>query len=469
MGARGNSGIILSQVVRGLCEQLGGEERLDTATLARALRGATDVAYRAVRQPVEGTMLTVIREMAEAAEAAAAEGAPLDAALDATLARGEGALARTPTMLAALHEANVVDSGGAGLVELLRGAIAGWRGEELEERELAAPPSLEAGHLDYSVYRYCTNFLVEGPDVDTARLERELASFGDSLLVVADDGAAKVHVHTDDPGRALSLATAMGVIDGVDIANMHEQTDRRTERLTRPALAVVEGGGPAAAPDRRCDAVCVVAGEGNRRLVESLGARGVVEGGQTMNPSTQELVDAIERCAAAEVVVLPNNPNVILAAEQAASVATRPVVVVASRSIPAGLAAMVAYDPDAGAAENAEAMARALANVRTGEVTSAVRDARADGVRIRKGDYLALLDGQVVAAVPAAEDAVREVAERLLSGGGDVLTVLRGDRDEAGSLALDEALAAVALAHPTVDIEVHDGGQPHYPVLLSAE
>jgi dihydroxyacetone kinase-like predicted kinase len=277
-------------------------------------------------------------------------------------------------------------------------------------------------------------------------------------VVVGDGDACKVHVHTDDPGAALSLATAVGVISGVEIADMHAQTDERRHRLAA-----------AAEPDQTCDVVCVVAGAGNRALVESLGCRSVVEGGQTMNPSTQELVDAIEACAAAEVVVLPNNPNVILTAEQAAAAVDRVVRVVPTRSIPAGLAAMVVFDPDRDAAANALAMQEATATVRTGELTTAVRDATADGVAVRQGDYLALVDGRIVASRPAAEAALQALAEQLLDGGAEILTVLRGEDCADLGERLQSVLDGLADAHPGLDIEIHEGGQPHYPVLLSAE
>ncbi len=276
--------------------------------------------------------------------------------------------------------------------------------------------------------------------------------------MVGDGDACKVHVHTDDPGAALSLATAVGVISGVEIADMHAQTDERRARLAA-----------ASEPDAACDVVCVVAGAGNRALVESLGCRSVVEGGQTMNPSTRELVDAIEACRAAEVVVLPNNPNVLLTAEQAAEAVDRAVRVVPTRSIPAGLAAMVAFDAGRDAAANARAMQEAAAAVRTGELTTAVRDATADGVAVHQGDYLALVDGRIVASKPAAEAALQALADQLLDGGAEILTVLRGEG--CGDLAerLQAVLDGLVAAHPGLDIEIHEGGQPHYPMLLSAE
>jgi DAK2 domain fusion protein YloV len=460
MGARGNSGIILSQVVRGLCEGLGAASAFDPATVAAALRGGSDAAYRAVREPVEGTMLTVVREMAEAPEAAAAADADVDAVLDRVLAAGADAVERTPRLLAVLQEAGVVDAGGAGLLEIARGCVAGLRGEEVAAVAVGPAPVVEAADAHgYSVHRYCTTYLVEGHGVDCATLEGELAALGDSLVVVGDGDVCKVHVHTDDPGAALSLATAVGVISGVEIADMHAQSDERRTRLSA-----------APAPDAACDVVCVVAGAGNRALVESLGCRSVVEGGQTMNPSTRELVDAIEACSAAEVVLLPNNPNVILTAEQAAGAAVdRTVLVVPTRSIPAGLAAMVAFDAGRDAVANAQAMQQAAAAVRTGELTTAVRDATADGVAVHQGDYLALVDGRIVASRAAAEAALQALAEQLLDGGAEILTVLRGQGCGDLGERLQAVLDGLADAHPGLDIEVHDGGQPHYPVMLSAE
>jgi DAK2 domain fusion protein YloV len=465
LGARGNSGIIASQLVRGLCDALAGAATLDGATAAQALRAGADTAYAAVHEPVEGTILSVARGAAEGAEAAARAGASLDAVLDASLAAAEAALARTPEQLPILREAGVVDAGGAGLVELLRGGIAGLRGEPPPEasprlREVA---TLESSHLAPSRYRYCTSYVVEGPGVDPRRLERELSELGDSLVVVGDGEACKAHVHTDEPGAALAVGTRMGVISGVEVANMRQQQEARDARLEAAALAVAPQAVGA------CDAVVVVAGAGNRRLMEDLGARVVVEGGQTMNPSTGELVEAIAACPAPEVVVLPNNGNVVLAAEQAAAASGRTVAVVGTRSIPAGLAAMVAFDSDRGSEANAAAMRDAAAQVRTGELTSAVRDATANGIAVRKGDYLALLDGRVVASLCEPTLAVRELAERLLAEGGELLTVLRGEAAAVAPLHLDEALAEVAAAHPELEIDVQDGGQPNSPLLLSVE
>jgi uncharacterized protein len=459
MGARGNSGVIFSQIVRGAADVLGTvvATPIDVDSTARALRGASDAAYSAVRKPVEGTMLSVIRELAEEAEAQAANGRPPVADLLRELVRrGEEAVARTPEQLQVLRDAGVVDAGGAGLLELVRGITAAVRGEPLPE---PLPSSegigLEAIHQEQSKYRYCTVFLIEGKQLERESLESELEQLGDSLLVVGDASAIKVHVHTDDPGKALSIGTRVGTIGRIEIANMHEQTAEREERLL---AAVTESG-----------VVAVVAGAGNRKLFESLaepvGPIRIVEGGQTMNPSTADLVRAIESVNAAEVVLLPNNSNVLLAAEHAAKNADRPVEVVPTTSIPAGLAALLSFDGARGAAENAAEMRDAIAAVATGEVTVASRDVELEGVAIRKGSWLGLAEDRPVISDQDFDDVTFAVADRLLAGSRGLLTLLVGDE----APQLDVVLARIESAHPEVEIDVQQGGQPHYALLLSAE
>ncbi len=457
MGARGNSGVILSQIIRGAAETLGTNGEVDTRTLARAFRSASDAAYRAVRQPVEGTMLSVIREMAEEGESAETEGLTKSELLARLVRRGEEAVARTPEQLEVLREAGVVDAGGAGLLEIVRGLAATAAGEPLPEAPAEREElNIEAIHQELSPYRYCTTFMIEGDDLDSDGIEHELEQLGDSLLVVGDPEALKVHVHTDEPGRALSVGTRAGVIDRVEIANMHEQTLRREHRLLE---AVTD------APSSTTGVVAVVAGDGNRLLFESLGATNFVEGGQTMNPSTAELVDAIESTPAAEVVLLPNNSNVILSAEQAAGLVDKPVTVVPTDSLPAGLAAMLAFDPERPAAENAEAMNEVVGGVKTGEVTLASRDVELNGLSVRKGAWLGLAEGKAVAGGPDFDDVAAAVAERLLEEPRDVMTLLTG----ADEPELDELLRRIQDAHPQLELDVQAGGQPHYPLLLSAE
>jgi DAK2 domain fusion protein YloV len=463
MGARGNSGVIFSQIVRGAADVLGETDAaaIDAEVVARALRGATDAAYRAVRRPVEGTMLSVIRELAEEAESQAPSRPVLGDLLVQLVRRGEEAVARTPEQLQILRDAGVVDAGGAGLLELVRGVASYVTGEPVPE---AAPIeehlSFDAIHQELSRYTYCTVFLVEGKGLDREQLEGELEPLGDSLLVVGDESAIKVHVHTDDPGAALSIGTRVGTIDRIEIANMHEQTLEREERL----LAAVPDAPPALS-----GVVAVVTGEGNRLLFESLaesvGPLSIVEGGQTMNPSTADLLRAVQSLDAAEAVILPNNANIVLAAEHAAAHADRAVEVVHADSIPAGLAAMVAFDGSRSAADNAQEMREAVGAVSTGEVTIASRDVQMNGIAIRKGDWLGLAGGKPVAGGDDFDEVTYAVVGELLQGRKELLTLLVGEDEEP----LEALLGRIADAHPAVTVDVHEGGQPHYALLLSAE
>jgi uncharacterized protein len=455
LGARGNSGVILSQIVRGFAEVVGSAEAIDSPTLARAFRAASDAAYRAVREPVEGTMLTVIRELAEEAEARATPELPVGKLLRTLVRRGEDALARTPEYLEILREAGVVDAGGAGLLELVRGLTAAVTGEELPPMPAGLEQvGLDAIHQELSRYRYCTTFVVEGDGLDADELESRLERLGDSLMVVGDESALKVHVHTDDPGAALSLGVQQGGLAVVEIADMHRQTEQREARL----LDVARGA-------RATDVVAVVAGAGNERLFRSLGARQIVEGGQSMNPSTADILAAIRAATAPEVVVLPNNSNVILAAEQAAEHAAKPVRVVPTGSIPAGLAALVVYDGSRPVDENAAQMADAAAAVGTGAVTIASRDVSLNGLAVRRGAYLGLLEGEPVTGGERFDQVAEDVVERLLAEPRTVLTLLAGE----DAPELNDLLERVREHHPELEVELQEGGQPHYHLLLSAE
>ena len=461
MGARGNSGVILSQIVRGVADVLASSTNgIDPALTARALRGASDAAYRAVRRPVEGTMLSVIRELAEEAERRAPESEPLGDFLVELVRHGEEAVVRTPEQLDVLREAGVVDAGGAGLVELLRGVAGAVSGEFVPAAPEVARETAghDAIHLEPSRYRYCIVFVVVGEALDRDDLEAELEQLGDSLVVVGDETALKVHVHTDDPGSALSLGTAVGTIEGVEIANMHEQQEQRERRLSLVPSERVKSG-----------VVAVVAGEGNRLLFESLaqsvGTIRVVSGGQTANPSTAELVTALEELEADQAIILPNNPNVRLVAEHAAEQARRPATVVPTDSIPAGLAALVAYDGARAAAENAAEMTAAATAVATGEVTRASRDVELNGLVIRRGDWLGLADDEPVAGGDDFAEVALELVERLVAEPRTLLTLLTG----AEPPPLDGLVERLASAHPELEVEVHEGGQPHYPLLLGAE
>jgi DAK2 domain fusion protein YloV len=468
MGARGNSGVILSQIIRGAMNVVGEAEAISEATVVHMFREAADTAYRAVRKPVEGTILTVLREMAEAAERAP-EGLGMKPLMELVVAAGWKSVERTPTLLRVLAEAGVVDAGGYGLVVLIEGAVKGsaeWEvpiaGRVAQSWPAESLPGATSEEEE-SEFTYCCSFLVTGEGLELASLERDFGALGDSLLVVGGDGQFKVHVHSDEPGEVLGLATAKGVLTEIEIDNMKEQTAARTKRLEAQAdSAAVE-----LEEGVLTQVVAVVAGEGNKRLYRGLGVDSLVDGGQSMNPSAEDLLRAIESTKAPAVIVLPNNGNVIMTAEQTIALTGRQVHVVPSRSIQAGLSAAVVYDRRAEGTENVREMTEALERVVTGEVTQAVREAQVDGVRVRADDFIGLVDDRVIVSTRSVEEAVEEVVDRLLKGRREILTALIGE-GELGQKAL-AAVEGLRQSYPNVEIDVHEGGQPFYAVLLAAE
>jgi uncharacterized protein len=425
LGARGNSGIILSQLVRGACDRLGEGGRLDGPAIADALRRASTEADGALREPVEGTILTVARALADGAEAARSDDPIIT--LAAGLAAAEIALAATPDMLPVLREAGVVDAGGAGLVELVRGALAALRGEPIAD----AAPLWEHQHdaiaADYAGPRYCTGFLVAGT-FPREQLERQLAPLGDSLVVVSDGELVRAHVHTDDPGLALTAATALGELSGVEISDMYAQRDELAERSA--AAAPLEDDG------RLADVLAIVDGDGNRVLYASLGARLLLGG----RPTAAELADAMRTSPAAGIVLLPNDAGLQVVAEYAAQTSSKPVHVVPTRGPAQGLAALVAYRTDQPAPVLAAAFAAAAAWAGSAEVPGG------------EGDDAA---------------ALKEAVRRTLAPGSTLVTVLAGAAADA--VALQELELWLAGAHPGVELELHAGGQAHPRYSVSAE
>lgn len=480
MGARGNSGVILSQMVRGAMDVFAQSEGLSTEVLARALRHATDTAYRAVRRPVEGTMLTVLRDMASAAEAAADATTDPVAFMEAVVGEGWKSVERTPLLLRVLADAGVVDAGGFGLVVLIEGVAGRGEGtsvpiETRVERLGALEGEVESEEAEESSgYAYCTSYLVVGEGLDTERLEQQLTPLGDSLLVVGDGTRVKIHVHTDEPGKVLAIGTSLGVLSEIEIDNMAEQTEARRRRLGEAQSAQAASTSARSVPEPTevddpglTQIVAVVAGEGNKRLFRDLGVDFIVDGGQTMNPSTEDLMRAIDKARAPSVIVLPNNSNIIMTAEQTTALSDRDIEVVPSRSLQAGLSAAVTYERRNDGGTNARDMRAALEAVVTGEITRAVRDSQVDGVQVGSGDFIGLVEDRVVSASSDLPTVVQSVLSRLLEGRRELLTVLVGEGDDAGHAL--EAVEALREAHPGVEIDVHQGGQPHYPLLLSAE
>jgi DAK2 domain fusion protein YloV len=463
MGARGNSGVILSQILRGACETLGKVRVLDAETFAAALACAKERAYSAVREPVEGTMLSVIADAAAAARASVDRGEknPLGV-LKAAAREAHASVRRTPELLGVLREAGVVDAGGLGVAVILDGLRAALSGEraapDLEEDEAAPDEGRLRSTVEHSAeeaWGYCTEFLVNGFSGDEGEFGARIGELGKSVLVIPDDDLVKVHLHTQDPGEALSYAAGFGRLSGVKIDDMEAQTRARSEG-PRPAERTAVNVGVVAASR----------GEGNRRLYESMGAV-IVEGGQGANPSAEDFVRAVEETGAVTVILLPNNKNVVATAERVGELTYAEVYVVPTTSIAGGLAAMVGYDPEGEPEEVVEEMREISSSLRSAEVTRAVRDARVEGREVKKGSYIGLLDGKLQVVEGTTHATTLKLAEKMLEDGADILTLLWGadlDEKEAGEIA-----DAIRGLDPDLEVEVRHGGQPLYPVQMVAE
>jgi uncharacterized protein len=462
MGARGNSGVILSQIVRGAAEELASRpgELIDPTLVAAAFARAADAAYDSVREPAEGTMLTVFREMAHSLarqlahldkekqrlgrDASEAEqDAVLAEVLERAIADGERAVARTPEQLEALRESGVVDAGGHGLVLILAGVVAGLRGDdgELPEVQHHEPPKRSLPHHEDSRYRYCTNFIVAGKGLGNREYLPRLEKLGDSVLVVGDEATLKVHVHTDEPEAAVAVFDGVGEVTNLDVADMREQMAERDARLSG-----------------RTGVVAVAAGDGMQRLFGELGAH-VVPGGETLNPSTYELLAGIHSVASDEVLVLPSSSNVIMAAERACELSEKPARVVPATSQQASLLALVELDPQAPLEENAERLGEALEGVATGGIAPAARD-DAQG-RFKKGDAVGFATGEIVAWGGAGSTLSQTLQH--LAREAEIVTVIAGD-------GAPIALAEIDTHVPDgVEVETHEGGQPSWWWLLAAQ
>jgi DAK2 domain fusion protein YloV len=459
MEAKGNSGVILSTIVRGMARVLGERERVDGEVMAEALRAGATSAYQAVKLPVEGTMLTVIREMAEEAELPEVRSLPVVDGLARVVARADDAVARTPEMLDKLREAGVVDAGGAGLVELFRGVLHALTGEPLPEvPDVTEELTEESIHHEESEYRYCTVFVVEGEELDLDALHASLEPLGDSLLVTGDASIAKIHVHTDEPDGALAIGRAVGVVDGtrVEIGDMRSQASERERWLAQLHAA-------AQAPPTDVALVAVAQGGGNREILRSEGAAIVIEGGQTMNPSVGQILEGVTAVNTDHVIVLPNNPNVRLAAENAAHESTKDVRVIATTSVPEGIVAAFEFDAVNDVDANEAAMRRAIEGLSVGEIVRASRDATVDGVTAAEGEFLAMLDGRAFAADGDVWVVLDALLDRFAADGRGLVQVFRGE-DAPESDAIEERVEERGL-----EADVKWGGQPHYPLLLSAE
>ncbi|MGH7903761.1 MAG: DAK2 domain-containing protein [Candidatus Dormibacteraceae bacterium] len=488
MGARGNSGVILSQIFRGFAKQVQGKSELAPGDLAAALEEAANAAYRAVIKPTEGTILTVAREAGRAASTAAEEaGATIRSVIEASTEAARAAVERTPTQLAILKEAGVVDAGGFGLQLMLEGFLKGVEGGDgaipagqhrsNNHHGLASRPAPAAAAAQKSLalpeagWGYCTEFILEGKGLDVEDVRDRIAAMGNSVLVVGEPELIKVHVHTQEPAKVIGLASEFGSITKLKVDDMSEQHRLILEESSHEGSDA--GAGRTARPAPRQDRpngvglVAVVAGEGLIGIFRGLGVDAIVEGGQTMNPSTQDMLNAVNEVPYPVVLLLPNNKNVLPAAAEVARLTAKTVHVVRSRSVPQGIASVVSFSPDRDLDQNIRAMEQALDQVRTIEVTRAVRDTRADGMAVKKGDIIALVDSKLESSGSDYADVVVKALSKVGGSGRELVTVYTGEGatvEEAESLAAD-----LSSRFPDLEVELQAGGQQHYPFILSLE
>lgn len=459
MGARGNSGVILSQLLRGMARYLHKKDVFTAADLAAAMREGAVTAYKGVLKPVEGTILTVAREVADACARAVEDTDDIVALLETAVEEARHSVSRTPSLLAVLKEAGVVDAGGQGLAIILEGALRFARGESVEMLTThALPPEMAVPHAD-AEYGYDTQFIIHGHDLDVEAIRQRISEMGDSVMVVGDSTTVKVHVHTPTPGTPINYGASLGSISHVIVEDMQQQYQEFIQAQTKPPVSAEEICNTAT--------VAVAPGAGLRRVFESLGASAVVSGGQTMNPSTEELLKAIEGVKADNVIVLPNNRNVILSAQQAKTLSHKNVFVIPTKTIPQGIAALLAFNYQADAATNAQIMEKAFGHVQTVEVTRAVRSARVNGLVVHEGDVIGLINGDLKVSGNDYHQVMLDALESLPLDENEILTVYYGENvGEAEAQALADKIKA-QFSH--LEVEIINGGQPHYPYILSLE
>ncbi len=475
-GARGNSGVILSLLFRGFGKGLAGKGEIDGSDFAEAMIEGVRSAYKAVMKPAEGTILTVSRVSADAAKTFAASNTDPEAVLDAMLAAAREALAETIHQNPVLEKAGVVDAGGEGFCTILDAMLRTLRGEVIVREGGAADAAQARAAADFSefssddiTFGYCTEFIVMLPKeqigVDHGRFRAYLDSIGDSLVFVEDEDIIKIHVHTNDPGLAIQGGLRIGQLTKLKIENMREQ---HTEKVIITGMAPVKPGERTiAAPEKRYGFVSVCAGEGLKAVFEDIGVDVVVEGGQTMNPSTEDILRAVDAVPAEIVFVLPNNKNIIMAAEQCITMSEKNVIVLPTKTVPQGVTAMLNFDPDTEPGKNRDAMLSAAKKVRTGQVTYAARDSFFDEKKIKQGDYLAILDGQLVSNNKAMANSLRRLAKDMHKKPAEFVTLFSGA--DTNDEAAEEARKIFAAEFKEAEISVVPGGQPVYYFLVSAE
>lgn len=479
MGARGNSGVITSQLFRGFSQSVKDKDELDGAALAAAFQSGVEVAYKAVMKPVEGTILTVSRGAAIGAKKKAESTNDAVEVMRAALEGAKTALAKTPDMLPVLKEVGVVDSGGQGLVFIYEGFLSALTGEYSASEDFVATPAnmseminaehhkSVAGHVatEDIKFGYCTEIMValkQGPtyvkDFDYDEFRNYLNNLGDSLLVVNDDEIVKVHVHTEDPGLVMQEGLKYGSLVKVKVDNMRNQHDAQVEK-EKQAVKPVE--------EKEYAIIAVAAGDGLADIFKAQGVDYTISGGQTMNPSTEDFVKAVEGLNARNIIILPNNKNILMAAQSAAEVIDQPAAVVETKTIPQGLTSLLAFDESKSIEENYERMSAALADVVSGSVTTAVRDTTIDGLEIHENDNLGMVDGKIVVSNPDMMETLEETFAHMLDEDSEIVTIYVGE--EGSEEVANELAQSLAEKYEDVEVEIHQGGQPVYPYLFSVE
>lgn len=474
MGARGNSGVILSQLFRGFGKFVEKEAAINAQAFAGAFQAGVDTAYKAVMKPVEGTILTVAREAAKKGVEVAGRSNDIIIIMEAITAEAKASVERTPNLLPVLKEVGVVDSGGQGLLFVYEGFLASLKGEPLPKKNNATLDDLiNAEHhraqdfMDTAdiEFGYCTEIMVrleEGKEpFSEEQFRNELSPLGDSLLVIADEEVAKVHIHSEQPGAVLTMGQKYGSLIKIKIDNMREQHATLVGEDHKTASKAAK------AKKHPYAIVTIAMGEGIAELLRSIGASYVIEGGQTMNPSTEDIVKAVQEIGAEKVLILPNNKNIVMAAEQAVKLLDIEAAVVATKTIPQGMAAILAFNPEATVETNQATMTEAFGHVKTGQVTYAVRDTSIDGVAIQKDDFMALAEGKIVLSTPVLKEAAEKVITDLVDANSEIVTIIYGEEISEENAA--DLIQFIEENYPDVEVEVFNGKQGLYPYIISVE
>ncbi|HDC6130117.1 TPA: fatty acid kinase catalytic subunit FakA [Staphylococcus aureus] len=472
MGARGNSGVILSQLFRGFCKNIESESEINSKLLAESFQAGVETAYKAVMKPVEGTILTVAKDAAQAAIEKANNTADCIELMEYIIVKANESLENTPNLLAVLKEVGVVDSGGKGLLCVYEGFLKALKGEKVEAK-VAKLDKDEFVHDEHDfhgvintediIYGYCTEMMVRfGKNkkaFDEQEFRQDMSQFGDSLLVINDEEIVKVHVHTEYPGKVFNYGQQYGELIKLKVENMREQhreVIRKEQHTAKPKMETVETA-----------IITISMGEGISEIFKSMGATHIISGGQTMNPSTEDIVKVIEQSKCKRAIILPNNKNILMASEQAASIVDAEAVVIPTKSIPQGISALFQYDVDATLEENKAQMADSVNNVKSGSLTYAVRDTKIDGVEIKKDAFMGLIEDKIVSSQSDQLTTVTELLNEMLADDSEILTVIIGQ--DAEQAVTDNMINWIEEQYPDVEVEVHEGGQPIYQYFFSVE